>query len=378
MEAMLALEDGTLFRGRSFTGEGSALAEVCFNTSMTGYQEILTDPSYKLQMVAMTYPLIGNYGVNPEDMESGRVQVEAFIVKEYQPFFSNWRGRTSLAEFLQEYGVLGVEGIDTRRLTRKLRIHGAMKGYISTLGEDPEEMVKKARDWPGLDDIDCVPMVTCARAYRWAGGRPGEEVDLKSGRSLWQGGRKFKVAALDCGIKFNILRHLERIGAEVLVLPATTPATEILELSPDGFFLSNGPGDPSLVTYAIETIKEIVGRIPIFGICLGQQLLGLALGGKTYKLKFGHRGGNQPVKDLTTGRVEITAQNHGYCVDLGSLDPDQVELTHINLNDNTLEGFRHRRLPLYCVQYHPENSPGPHDASYLFDRFAELMTENEG
>ncbi len=373
MKAVLALEDGTLFEGRSFTGEGEALAEVCFNTSMTGYQEILTDPSYKLQMVAMTYPLIGNYGVCQEDMESAKVQVEAFIVKEYQPFYSNWRARSSLADFLRESGVLGVEGIDTRRLTRKLRIHGAMRGLISTKGEDPEVMVRKAREWPGLDEIDCVPLVTCGQAYRWEGG-PAGEVDLSKGGVLWLRKTEFKVAAFDFGIKYNILRHLERIGAEVVVLPATATADEVLGLEPDGIFLSNGPGDPSLTTYAVETVKNLIGQRPIFGICLGQQLLGRALGGETYKLKFGHRGGNQPVKDLTTGRVEITAQNHGYCVDLDSLDQEAVELTHINLNDNTLEGFRHRSLPMFCVQYHPENSPGPHDATYLFDRFAELMT----
>ena len=372
MKAVLALEDGTIFEGSSFTGEGEALAEVCFNTSMTGYQEVLTDPSYKLQMVAMTYPLIGNYGCCPQDMESKRVHVEAFIVKEYQPFYSNWRGRSSLAEFLREYGVLGVEGIDTRRLTRKLRMHGAMKGLISTKGEDPGAMVKKAREWPGLDEIDCVPLVTCEQAFRWEGG-PGQEVDLGRGGALWQKKTEFKVAAFDYGIKYNILRHLERIGAEVIVLPAKTTADEVLGLEPDGVFLSNGPGDPSLCTYAVETIKGLLGKRPIFGICLGHQLLGQALGGTTYKLKFGHRGGNQPVKDLTTGRVEITAQNHGYCVDLETLDREAVELTHVNLNDNTLEGFRHKSLPLFCVQYHPENSPGPHDATYLFNRFAELM-----
>ncbi len=372
MKAVLALEDGTIFEGRTFAGQGEALAEVCFNTSMTGYQEVLTDPSYKLQMVTMTYPLIGNYGVCPEDMESGKIQVEAFLVKEYQEYFSNWRGRSSLADFLNEHGVLGVEGLATRRLSRRLRIQGAMKGLISTKGEDPQVMVQRAREWPGLDGIDCVPLVTCGQAYRWEGG-PAGEVDLRGGGSVWRKRTEFKVAVFDFGIKYNILRHLERIGAEVVVLPAGTGAEEVLQLEPDGVFLSNGPGDPILATYAVETIKNLVGEKPIFGICLGQQLLGLALGGSTYKLKFGHRGGNQPVKDLTTGKVEITAQNHGYCVDLDTLDPDKVELTHINLNDNTLEGFRHRELPLFCVQYHPENSPGPHDATYLFNRFAELM-----
>ncbi len=375
MEAILALEDGSLFHGRSFTGEGEAVAEVCFNTSMTGYQEVLTDPSYKLQMVAMTYPLIGNYGVNAEDMESARVQVEAFIVKEYQPNYSNWRADRSLADFLNEYGVLGVEGIDTRRLTRRLRIEGAMKGVLSTDVSAPERLVAKARDWAGLDGVDAVAEVTCPAAYRWLDGHPGETVDLGLGRSVWRGGSRFRVVAFDFGVKYNILRHLERMGAEVIVLPASTPAETVERLEPDGVFLSNGPGDPSAVTYAVEAVRAMIGRRPIFGICLGHQLLGLALGGTTYKLKFGHRGANQPVKDLTTGKVEITAQNHGYCVDLNSLDPADVELTHVNLNDDTLEGFRHKRLPLFCVQYHPENSPGPHDSFYLFGRFAELMSQ---
>jgi len=376
MKAILALEDGSIFRGRSFTGEGEAVAEVCFNTSMTGYQEILTDPSYNLQMVAMTYPLIGNYGINLEDMESSRVQVSAFLVKEYQPAYSNWRATASLADFLNEYGILGIEGIDTRRLTRSLRIHGAMKGALSTADLDPDVLIQKARDWPGLDDIDAVAPVTSTRPFRWRAGRPAGAVELGRGRKLRNNDGRFKVAAFDFGIKYNILRQLELIGAELIVLPASTKAKEVLALRPDGVFLSNGPGDPVGVGYAVETIKELIGQIPLFGICLGHQLLGLALGGRTYKLKFGHRGGNQPVKDLTTGRVEITCQNHGYCVDLESLDTEQIELTHVNLNDNTLEGFRHRRLPLFCVQYHPESSPGPHDAAYLFDRFAELMTQN--
>ncbi|MBW1713084.1 MAG: glutamine-hydrolyzing carbamoyl-phosphate synthase small subunit [Deltaproteobacteria bacterium] len=353
VEAILALEDGTILRGRSFTGQGRALAEVCFNTSMSGYQEVLTDPSYKLQMVAMTYPLIGNYGVNPQDMESAKVQVEAFIVKEYQPFYSNWRATA-------------------------LRMHGALKGVLSTQIDDPQALVAEARNWPGLDNIDAVAQVTCAQAFCWQAGRPAREVDLAQGQKLWTGQGRFKVAAFDYGVKYNILRHLERIGAEVIVLPAGTGAEDVLRLRPDGVFLSNGPGDPAAVGYAIQTVRELIGQTPIFGICLGHQLLGLALGAKTFKLKFGHRGANQPVKDLTTGKVEITAQNHGYCVDLTSLDQDQVELTHINLNDDTLEGFRHRVHPLFCVQYHPENSPGPHDANYLFDRFAEMMAAEAG
>lgn len=375
MEAILALEDGSLFEGRSFTGSGEAVAEVCFNTSMTGYQEVLTDPSYHLQMVAMTYPLIGNYGVNPEDMESAKIQVSAFIVKEWQPAYSNWRAEASLADFLKEHGILGVEGIDTRRLTRTLRIHGAMKGVLSTDVSDPKALVQKARAWPGLVGVDAVAEVTCRQAFRWQEGRPGEAVDLGLGPKLWRRDRKYKVVAFDFGVKYNILRHLERIGAEVIVVPAATKADQVLALEPDGLFLSNGPGDPAALGYIVETTKDLIGQRPIFGICLGHQILGQALGGKTYKLKFGHRGANQPVKDLTTGKIEITAQNHGFCVDLKTLDPDEVELTHVNLNDNTLEGFRHKRLPLFCVQYHPENSPGPHDSFYLFERFARLMEE---
>ncbi len=383
MQAILALEDGSLFHGRSFTGPGEATAEVCFNTSMTGYQEVITDPSYKLQMVAMTYPLVGNYGINDEDSESGGVHVSAFLMREYQPNHSNWRARKSLADFLVEHGVLGVTGIDTRRLTRKLRLHGVMKGIVSTQA-GPEELVRKAQEWPGLDDVDAVARVTCSGAYRWRpssgewgmdDGRPGELVDLGLGAKAWRGGKRFRVAAYDFGVKYNILRHLNRIGAEVIVMPAATTAEAVLGLEPDGIFLSNGPGDPAAVKYAIENIRRLIGQRPIFGICLGQQLLGLALGGRTYKLKFGHRGGNQPVKDLLTGKVEITAQNHGFNVDLASLDPGLIEPTHVNLNDNTLEGFRHRRLPLFCVQYHPENSPGPHDANHLFDRFAGMMAK---
>jgi len=373
MKALLALEDGSLFEGRSFTGEGEAVAEVCFNTSMAGYQEVLTDPSYRLQMVAMTYPLIGIYGVNEEDMQSDRVQVEAFIVKEYQPAYSNWRAQGSLGDFLKKYDVLGVEGIDTRRLTRLLRIHGSMKGVLSTDVADPQALVSKARDWAGLVGVDAVAQVCCQEAYRFEAGWPGPPVDPGLGPRAWQGGRRFRVVAFDYGIKYAILRCLERMGAEIIVLPAGAGVEAVNSLQPDGVFLSNGPGDPEPLEHCIRTVRGLIGRYPIFGICLGQQLLGLALGGRTYKLKFGHRGANQPVKNLLSGRVEITAQNHGFCVDLKTLDPGEVEATHLNLNDNTLEGFRHKRLPLYCVQYHPENSPGPHDAFYLFDQFAELM-----
>jgi carbamoyl-phosphate synthase small subunit len=373
-KAILALEDGTVFEGYSFTGAGESTGEVVFNTAMTGYQEVLTDPSYRGQIVTMTYPLIGNYGVNPEDVESRAVQVAGFIVKEYQSRPSNFRSTGDLADYLIQAGVMGLEGIDTRALTRRLRISGAMKGYISTEDLDPASLVKRAQDSPGLVGIDLVREVTWPQPYRWSGGRVVDEgLDL-SGPEVWRAGTgKYKIVAIDYGIKFNILRRLEDYGANLVVVPADTDPETILRLEPDGVFLSNGPGDPAAVTYAIETIRGLLGQKPIFGICLGHQLLGLALGGETYKLKFGHRGANQPVMDLKTTKIEITSQNHGFCVDLETLDQSQVELTHVNLNDKTLEGFRHKKWPAFCVQYHPEASPGPHDADYLFPRFAELM-----
>lgn len=371
--ALLVLEDGTVFRGYAFAGQGRALGEVVFNTSMSGYQEVLTDPSYKGQIVTMTYPLTGTYGINPEDMESAAVQVEAFIVREYQDFVSNWRSTMSLAEFLTDQGKIGIEGIDTRALTRHLRVAGAMRGVVATDTDDTARLLREVRDFPGLTGVDMVRHVTCARPYLWRNG----PVSVDPTAPWTPGGQRFRVAALDCGIKYNILRLLEQSGCETLVFPAATPARAILATDPDGIFLSNGPGDPAAVDYVIETVRDLVGTRPLFGICLGHQMMGLALGGRTFKLKFGHRGANQPVKDLTTGKVEITSQNHGFCVDLGSLEGMPVRLTHVNLNDNTLEGMEHLEVPAFSVQYHPEASPGPHDASYLFQRFIALMQENK-
>lgn len=371
-KAILLLEDGTVFRGYTFCGHGRTLGEVVFNTSMTGYQEVLTDPSYKGQIVAMTYPLTGTYGINPEDMESEAVQVEGFIVKEYQDFASNWRSDRSLADFLNEHGKIGIDGIDTRALTRHLRVGGAMRGIIATDTDDVRELMDQVQAYPGLNGIDLVQYVTCRKPYRW---HDGKRHEIESPRWL-PGATGYKVAALDCGIKYNILRKLENSGCQVLVFPAHAGADEILACDPDGIFLSNGPGDPAAVHYVIETVRNLFGKKPVFGICLGHQMMGLALGGSTFKLKFGHRGANQPVKDLTTGRIEITSQNHGFCVDPDSLSNVPVRLTHVNLNDNTLEGMEHLEIPAFCVQYHPEASPGPHDASYLFGRFLQMIERN--
>ncbi len=362
MKALLALEDGTIFYGHTFAGEREASGEVVFNTSMTGYQEILTDPSYKGQIVTMTYPLIGNYGVNSDDIESNRIQVEGFVVREYEPTPSNWRSQKTLADYLNQQGVMAIEGIDTRALTRHIRLAGAMKGVISTSDLDPVSLVKKAKASQGLVGRDIVKEVTCHEPYQWA-----QEQEAC-----------FKVVALDCGIKFNIIRSLAQRGCDVTVVPAHTSAEEIRIINPDGIVLSNGPGDPEPITYAVDTIKRLMPHYPMFGICLGHQLLGLALGGKTYKLKFGHRGANHPVKNLLTGKVEITAQNHGFCVDIDSIKDPEVQITHINLNDQTLEGMRHRTLPIFSVQYHPEASPGPHDASYLFDEFISFIKKKGG
>jgi carbamoyl-phosphate synthase small subunit len=375
MDARLTLEDGRTFACRSFTGPGEASGEVVFNTSMSGYQEVLTDPSYSGQMVTMTYPLMGNYGVNPEDVESSRIQVAAFLVKEYQPFPSNFRSTQSLADYLKGQGVLGVEGLDTRALTRHIRNGGAMRAIISTSDLDPESLKRRANAVPSMVGMDLAREVTTPKPYRWVGGKP--EIlpdDVKLDHGIWrERGRRPSVVALDFGLKYNIARCLTQAGFEVLVVPAATDASTIMTLAPDGLFLSNGPGDPEPVVYGIDTTRELLGRMPIFGICLGNQILGLALGGRTYKLKFGHRGANQPVKNLDTGRVEITSQNHGFAVDMESLGKDTVDVTHINLNDNTVEGIRHRRLPAFAVQYHPEASPGPHDAVYLFDQFRSMM-----
>ena len=375
MDALLALEDGRSFPCRSFTGAGEAAGEVVFNTSMTGYQEVLTDPSYSGQMVTMTYPLVGNYGVNPEDVESDRIQVAAFMVKEYQESPSNFRSTQSLADYLAGQGVLGVEGLDTRALTRHIRNGGAMRGIISTSELDPAALSARAVSIPSMVGMDLARKVSTQRPYRWADGRPamldGEAV---LDQSVWHRRDACPaVVAIDFGLKFNIARCLQHVGVEVVVVPATTDAATIMAMAPDGLFLSNGPGDPEPVTYGIDTVAQLLGRLPIFGICLGNQILGLALGGRTYKLKFGHRGANQPVKNLITGKVEITSQNHGFAVDMESLAGADVEVTHINLNDNTVEGIRHRRLPAFSVQYHPEASPGPHDAAYLFDQFRAMM-----
>ena len=376
MEALLALEDGRVFPCRSFTGPGETTGEVVFNTSMTGYQEVLTDPSYSGQMVTMTYPLVGNYGVNPEDVESAGIQVAAFIVKEYQPDYSNFRATGSLADYLKSANVMGVDSIDTRALTLHIRTHGAKMAVISTRDLDPASLVKKAQALEPMAGRDLVQKVTTDSPYFWESGKvvPCAMAISDLDETVWQhrGGKK-SVVAFDFGIKYNILRNMEHQGFEVLVVPANTPETVIRALAPDGIFLSNGPGDPEPVDYAVDTIRNLLGYRPMFGICLGHQLLGLALGGTTFKLKFGHRGANQPVKQLDTGKVEITSQNHGFSVDVDSMLGKDIEITHMNLNDNTLEGFVHKNIPAFSVQYHPEASPGPHDASYLFDKFKAMM-----
>jgi carbamoyl-phosphate synthase small subunit len=378
MKALLALEDGRTFTCRSFTGPGETWGEVVFNTSMTGYQEVLTDPSYSGQIVTMTYPLVGNYGVNPEDVESDRIQVAGFLIREYQNFPSNYRSTSPLADYLKDQGVLGLEELDTRALTRHIRNAGAMRAFISTEDLDPLSCVERARNIPSMVGQDLVKEVTTSFSYYWAAGKQvfGEGGGIYLDSNVWNfKGEKPSVVAFDFGVKYNILRCLEQTGFEVVVVPATTGADVIKAMEPDGILLSNGPGDPEPVTYAIETIQALLGYVPMFGICLGHQLLGLALGGKTFKLKFGHRGANQPVKNLLTGKVEITSQNHGFAVDTDSLQKENIEITHINLNDNTLEGFRHREYSIFTAQYHPEASPGPHDAKYLFDEFMTMMQD---
>lgn len=373
-KASLALEDGLVFHGLAFGAEGEVYGEIVFNTSLSGYQEILTDPSYKGQIVTMTYPHIGNYGVNEADEESRKPWVEGFIVRELSPVVSNYRSQMSLDEYMKKNGKIGIQEIDTRKLVKHLRDHGAKKGVISTIDHNPESLVKKARESKSIVGVDLVKEVTCQKAYEF-------RENLLSGFDWGEPSEKkkaFKVVAVDCGIKTNILRKLVQHGFVVTVVPASATAEEILKFQPDGIFLSNGPGDPSAVPYVVETVRKLVGKKPIFGICLGQQILGLALGATTSKLKFGHRGGNHPVLDLKTQRVEITAQNHGFVVDIESLPADEVEVTHINLNDKTLEGFRHKKHPAFSVQYHPENSPGPHDSDYLFQRFYELVEEASG
>jgi carbamoyl-phosphate synthase small subunit len=386
MKAILALADGKSFTGLGFGAEGEAIGEVVFNTSMTGYQEILTDPSYEGQLVAMTYPQIGNVGVNLEDVESRRPFTRGFIVKDYSAAPSNWRASQPLHEYMQANGIVGIYGIDTRALVRHLRDHGAQDGIIATSAASAEELAAKAKASPGLVGRDLVKNVTCHEPYDWNEGmwRPVGGYKRRDGSSAAKRSRKgsftapkYFVVAYDYGIKYNILRNLAEEGCQVRVVPASMPASEVLALHPDGIFLSNGPGDPDAVPYAKENVQQLIGKKPIFGICLGHQILGLALGGKTYKLKFGHHGGNQPVMDLTTRKVEITAQNHGFAVDAESLS-GAAQLTHVNLNDNTVEGLAHRELPIFSVQYHPESSPGPHDASYLFKRFTDLMAQHRG
>ena len=367
-KATLLLEDGTLFEGKAFGARGRQCGEVVFNTAMSGYQEILTDPSYHEQIVAMTYPLIGNYGTNPEDWESRRIFAAGFVVKENCPYPSNWRNGATLDEYLTASGIVGIEGIDTRRLVRHIRIEGAMRGIISSAELDTEKLGAKLRRYPGLVGRDIVKNVTVRKPYAWSEG----VIDvLRDEQDLPE--PQYKVVAIDCGMKRNILRLLRSHGCDVTVVPARASAEEIRACKPDGVFLSNGPGDPAPVTYVVETVKALLGKVPVFGICLGHQILGLALGGTTYKLKFGHRGANHPVKNLRTGKIEITSQNHGFCVDLDSLAGRDVELTHLNLNDNTCEGIRSETLGAFSVQYHPEASPGPHDSAYLFEDFIELM-----
>ena len=372
--ALLALADGTVFRGRAFGARAEAVGELVFNTSMTGYQEILTDPSYEGQLVAMTYPEIGNVGVNREDVESRRPWVRGFVVREYRPVPSSWRAEESLGDYLARHGIPGIEGLDTRALVRHLRDHGAQEAVLSSVDLDPARLVAKAKASPGLLGRDLVRTVTCAEPYEWTQGpwRLGRGYATAAECAAARGGRVLRVIAYDFGIKWNILRGLVGAGCAVRVVPAGTPAADVLAARPDGVFLSNGPGDPDAVAGAPATVAALLGRVPVFGICLGHQILALALGGRTFKLKFGHHGGNQPVKDLTTGRVEITAQNHGFAVDADSLG-GRATVTHVNLNDRTVEGLVVRDAPAFSVQYHPEASPGPHDAHYLFRRFVELM-----
>jgi len=371
--ALLALADGRVFRGESCGAAGEAGGEVVFNTSMTGYQEILTDPSYRGQIVCMTYPLIGNYGINPEDVESRRPWLNGFVVKEACGYPSNWRGRMRLDDYLKAQGIVGIQGIDTRALARHLRDHGAQEGVISTLETEAGRLVPRARALPGLVGRDLVSEVTVTAPHGWTEG----SWSLTRGYTEPPAAR-FRVVAYDLGIKRNILRQLASLGCALTVVPAGTPAAEVLERKPDGVFLSNGPGDPEGVPYLVESVRGLIGKTPIFGICLGNQILGLAFGGATYKLKFGHHGANHPVRDLRTGRVEITAQNHGFAVDPASVARAGLEETHVNLNDGTSEGMRHRELPVFSVQYHPEASPGPHDAHDLFQRFIDMMASEKG
>ena len=382
MKAILALEDGSVFHGTGFGASASACGEVCFNTSMTGYQEILTDPSYKGQIVTMTYPLIGNYGINEKDMESWRPHAAGFVIRELSPVVSNWRADCSLGDYLEKNGIPGIQGIDTRSLTKKLRVRGALNGFITTENISTDEAVKLAKAWPGLVGVDYVKEVTHKQSFRWdEKNEQSGAFDLVRGNALLDARNHTKplpaadipIVAFDFGMKYNILRRLRQQGFNIQVLPATTSAADALKHKPAGIFLSNGPGDPAALDYIVREVKTLVNSgIPIFGICLGHQILGQALGGKTFKLKFGHRGGNQPVKDLDSGKVEITSQNHGFAVDAASL-PSDVAVNRINLNDQTVEGLRHKSKPIFCVQYHPEASPGPHDSTPLFGEFRQMI-----
>ena len=385
-KAILALEDGTIFEGQAFGATASVAGEVCFNTSMTGYQEILTDPSYKGQIVTMTYPLIGNYGVNEQDVESYQTHASGFVVRELSPVVSNYRADYSLGEYMESNGIPGIQGIDTRALTKKLRVRGAMNGYLTTEeGTTADDALAKAKEWPGLVGVDYVKEVTHNSEFAWdENDKLSPAFRLPYGPKELDGriqrdpmpAAEIPIVAYDFGVKYNILRMLRQSGFKVTVLPANTPAEEALKHNPAGVFLSNGPGDPAAVTYAAEAVAELLKKgLPTFGICLGHQILSLAMGGKTSKPKFGHRGANQPVKDLDSGRVEITSQNHGFTVDADSL-PDDVAVNRINLNDQTVEGLRHKTKPVFCVQYHPEASPGPHDSSDLFGQFRQLVEKH--
>ena len=382
MNAILALEDGSLFHGTGFGARASACGEVCFNTSMTGYQEILTDPSYKGQIVTMTYPLIGNYGVNSQDVESWQPHVAGFVIRELSPVVSNWRAESSLSDYLEQNGIPGIQGIDTRALTRKLRVRGALNGFISTDGIADTEALKRAREWPGLIGVDYVKEVTHKTPFLWdQDGEQSASFNLAHGPAMAEAraacdplpSADIPIVAFDYGMKYNILRRLRQHGFNVQVMPATATAADVLSHKPAGIFLSNGPGDPAALGYAVQAVSDLMKTgLPIFGICLGHQILAQVFGGKTFKLKFGHRGGNQPVKDLESGKVEITAQNHGFAVDPATL-PAEVVVDRINLNDQTVEGLHHKTKPVFCVQYHPEASPGPHDSMGLFGRFRAMI-----